>query len=204
MATLKGTGTEDKKKVAIAAVLGFLVLALAYHTLFGGPATPAPAAVVPGASIAGTPAGARAAGSPSVSLDPGLHPELMAENENYLYAGSGRDIFSQTSGAPPATSIRIPQVKAPPRPSPGTVLPVSSGPPAPPAIDLRFFGYAARRNGVRRAFLLHGDDVFVASEGEVVSHRYRIVRIAATSIEIEDLPYHNTQTLPLTQNTLAQ
>ena len=204
MATLKGTGTEDKKKVAIAAVLGFLVLALAYHTLFGGPATPAPAPAVPGAFVAGTAPGPQSTGPSNASLDPGLHPELMAENENYIYAGTGRDIFSQTSSAPPAAAIQIPKVNAPPRPSMGTVVPVSTGPPPPPAIDLRFFGYAARGNGVRRAFLLHGDDVFVASEGEVVSHRYRIVRIAATSIEIEDLPYHNTQTLPLTQNALAQ
>ncbi len=203
MASLKGTGTEDKKKVAIAAALGFLVLALAYHTLFGGPGTPAPTVIAPAAGIGTAPASRAAGPASDASLDPGLHPELMAENENYLYAGTGRDIFSQTS-APPAASISIPKVSAPPRPSLGAVLPVSSGPPQPPAIDLRFFGYAARGNGIRRAFLLHGDDVFVASEGEIVSHRYRIVRIAATSVEVEDLPYHHTQTLPLTQSAVAQ
>ncbi len=208
MAKLQGTGTGDKRKVAIAAALGVVVLVLAFHTIFGGPAPTAPAVVAPAAVPARQATTARgtaaldgqSAGvadySPS-STDPTLHPELMAENENYLYQGSGRNIFSQTAGTPLPTSIRIPKALGPARPNPGLVQTAVSGPPPPPAIDLRFFGYAARHNGTRRAFLLHGDDVFVASEGDVVSHRYRVVRIAPNSIEIEDLPYHNTQTLPL-------
>ena len=217
MPQLKGTGTDDKKKVAAAAALGFIVLALAYHTLFGGPAANLPPASVPAANV--TPAArtaapsteaGRAAGTlPSVgvadsSLDPALHPELMAENENYLYAGSGRNIFSGAVEAPATAAIPIPKVTGQVRPTPVVAPVVSTGPPPPPTIDLRFFGYAARGNGARRAFLLHGDDVFVASEGDVVSHRYRVVRIAPTSIDIEDLPYHDTQTLPLTQNPLTQ
>ncbi len=211
MPQLKGTGTDDKKKVAAAAALGFVVLALAYHTLFGGPAANLPPASVPASATAVAPVRSAAAvtevgarSSPVVgvadsSLDPALHPELMAENENYLYAGSGRNIFSGTIEAPAVAAIPIPKVTAPVRP-PVSVAAVNSGPPPPPTIDLRFFGYAARGNGARRAFLLHGDDVFVASEGDVVSHRYRVVRIAPTSVDIEDLPYHDTQTLPLTQN----
>ena len=214
MPQLKGTGTDDKKKVAAAAALGFIVLALAYHTLFGGPAANLPAASVPATTSAAAPVrpadpanevGGRSALSAGVgvadsSLDPALHPELMAENENYLYAGNGRNIFSGTTEAPAAVAIAIPKVTGQVRPQPVSIAAVNTGPPPPPTIDLRFFGYAARGNGVRRAFLLHGDDVFVASEGDVVSHRYRVVRIAPTSVEIEDLPYHDTQTLPLTQN----
>ncbi len=209
MPSLKGTGTSDKKKVAIAAALGLVVLVLAFHTIFGGPdPVPAPPSVpVRPASIAVAPAPARtgttSAGyvppTPGIALDPSLHPELMAENENYLYAGTGRNIFSQGSAPAQAATIAIPRVKAPVRPSMVQTV-VSTGPPPPPTIDLRFFGYSARKNGSRRAFLLHGDDVFIASEGDVVSHRYRVVHIAPFSIEVEDLPYHNTQTLPLIQN----
>lgn len=209
MATLTGTGTGDKKKVAIASALGFVVIALAAHTIFGGPAaTPAPPSVpVQPASLAVAPAvprGTRASAdgraiAPGTILDPALHPGLMAENENYLYGGSGRNIFSQTSGPPPAATVAIPKVKASARPSMQQAA-LNTGPPPPPAIDLRFFGYSARKNGMRKAFLIHGDDVFVAAEGDIVSHRYRVVRIAPFSIDVEDLPYHDTQTLPLIQN----
>jgi hypothetical protein len=34
----------------------------------------------------------------------------------------------------------------------------------------------------------------------VVSHRYRVVKIATNSVMVEDLPYHNTQSLPLVVN----
>lgn len=202
MAQLKGVGTEDKKKVAAAAALGVAVLWLAVRTIFGGPSpTPPPPSVpVRPAAIAVSPVAAtRGASTTSASLDPALHPELMAETENYLYKGSGRNIFSQNSGPPPAAPAHIEQARVSARPSQQPVA-VNTGPPPPPAIDLRFFGYAARKNGTRRAFLSHGDDVFVAAEGDVVSHRYRVVHIAPTSIEVEDLPYHDTQTLPLVQN----
>ncbi len=212
MASLKGIGTEDKKKVAVAAALGLVVLVLAIHTLFGGPEpSPAPPSVpVRTAATAVAPPAPAAAGRPkptqgsavaetgSTSLDPQLHPELMAENENYLYRGIGRNIFSQTSGTPPPDTP-IPRVTAPVRPSVQTAS-LPAGPPPPPTIDLRFFGYSSREDGVKRAFLLHGDDVFVAAEGDVVSHRYKVVRIGPFSIQVEDLPYNDTQTLPLVQN----
>ena len=77
---------------------------------------------------------------------------------------------------------------------------VAQGPPAPPAIDLKFFGFESRDGGSRKAFLLHGDDVFIASVGDVVDHRYKVVQIAPFSIQIQDIPYNDTQTLPLIQN----
>ncbi len=202
MARLKGVGADDKRKVAVAAGLGVVVLALAFHTIFGGPepTPPPPSVPVRPASIAVAPTPRRSAAeaplapATPVSLDPALHPELMAENEQYVYTGTGRNIFSQESSAPAVASI--PKLTAPVRPS-AVQAAVNTGPPPPPAIDLRFFGYAARKNGTRSAFLAHGEDVFVAAEGDVVSHRYRVVQITPLSIEIEDLPYHHTQTLQL-------
>lgn len=206
-------GTEDRKKVAIAAALGLVALLLAARTIFGGPDTPAvpppqptpvsagPSPVSTTASTAAGPttaASTAAAGAQASKLDPTLHPELMAENESFVYAGSGRNIFSLNS-APAVKLAEIEKPKGPIRPSAPVYTP-PAGPPPPPTIDLKFFGYEARHNGTRQAFLLHGDDVFIAAEGDVVSHRYKVVKIAATSITVEDLPYHNTQSLPLIVN----
>ena len=48
--------------------------------------------------------------------------------------------------------------------------------------------------------MLQGDDVFLASVGDVVQRKYRVVSIAANSIVVEDMPNTNSQTLPLVLN----
>ena len=106
----------------------------------------------------------------SASLDPTLHPESMAAAESLKYTGNGRNIFSLNS-APVAIPEPIKSVRA------TEVAQAPTGPPAPPpppAIDLKFFGFSSRQSGIRRAFLLKGDDVFIASEGDVVDHRYKV------------------------------
>jgi hypothetical protein len=206
-------GGEDKKKVAIAGVLGAIVLFLVIKTLWStfapSPApAPAPAPVVqtapepaaaPAAASrnlphAATRVGGSAAGAEMARLDPTLHPEWMVQAESLEYTGKGRNIFSMSSYQP-----AIEAVQGPIRPSkPGPA--VAMGPPPPPPIDLKFFGFEAGRAGARKAFLLHGDDVFIAAAGDVVDHRYKVVRIDPFNLQVEDIPYHNTQTLPLVQN----
>jgi hypothetical protein len=128
------------------------------------------------------------------SLDPTLHPELMAGAESLAYAGDGRNIFSMSS-AP----VKIETPIAPARTSQQQIAAVQTGPPPPPPIDLTFFGYEAAGNA-KKAFILHGDDVFIASEGEVVDHHYKVLKITPLSIQVTDLLYNNTQTLSLSQS----
>ena len=53
----------------------------------------------------------------------------------------------------------------------------------------------------KRAFLLDSEGaVFVATEGDVFSQRYKIVRIGVNSIVIEDLQFNDQQTLPLDES----
>ena len=63
--------------------------------------------------------------------------------------------------------------------------------PAPPPmviINLKFFGTKTdlSRKG-RQGFFADGDEVYLASEGDLVANRYRILRIGDTSAEIEEL-----------------
>jgi hypothetical protein len=202
-------GTEDKKKVYLASGLGAVMLILLVRFLWQtfGPspaAPPAPPPVVtvtrPAPAAGETPQESSALGfahqaskvSGLASLDPTLHPEIMRQAESLEYTGRGRNIFSQFSAPPdipkPIAPIRQAHVDTGPPP-----------PPPPPTINLGFYGYAAEKTGQKQVFLLHGDDIFIASEGDVVDRRYRVVKIGATSVQVEDIPYHNTQTLPLRQ-----
>jgi len=201
------TGLEDKKKVAIAVVLGvvvlFLVLRMAFQMMGGSAPAPQPTvaqshpvAPPPQATTntSGEHEAVKVSTSPMAKLDPTLHPEWMAAAESLKYTGTGRNIFSMSS-APVKIEKPIGAVR------PGAhAAAVAQGPPAPPAIDLKFFGFESRDGGSRKAFLLHGDDVFIASVGDVVDHRYKVVQIAPFSIQIQDIPYNDTQTLPLIQN----
>jgi hypothetical protein len=169
---------------------------------FGGTPPPAPVQQV-AAPTAIRPAATTAGGeatkvtNPNADLDPTLHPGWMAQAESIEYTGNGRNIFSLSS-AP----VAIPEAIKTARNTQPTQV-VDTGPPPPPPpppIELKFFGFSARQSGLRRAFFLKGDDVFIASEGDVVDHRYKVVKIAPTSVQVEDIPYSNTQSLPLIQN----
>ena len=194
-------GTEDRKKLAIAGTLGVVALSAALYTFVGGssdtpaPSVPVPAAVRPAPTP--TPSAAAAAKVSRSTMDPTLHPEGMELTESLVYAGSGRNIFS-ASAEPVQRTVRIEQPIAPARP-PQTITPVYNGPPPPPPIDLRFFGTATRPNGSRQAFFVRGDDVFLAAEGDVVSRRYKIGPVLATSVQVTDLTNNNSQQLPLLQ-----
>jgi hypothetical protein len=201
------TGLENKRNLSILVVLLLVLVGALWYfvsTMWGGSSAPAPQAQAVRSATAAreTPAERRSTtqtNGPDAkkvasleSLDPTLHPELMAGAESLVYAGTGRNIFSMQSAQP-----KIERVIAPVRVSQQQQAP--QGPPPPPPIDLTFFGYQAN-NGVKKAFLLHGTDVFIASEGDVVDHHYKIDKINPLSIQVTDLLYNNTQTLPLSQS----
>jgi hypothetical protein len=137
---------------------------------------------------------AKSLGTTSAQLDPTLRMAAMLVTESLVYTGGGRNIFSSSS-----VPIDIPKPIAPVRTAkvvPGPPPP-PPGPPPPPPIDLKFFGTATGANGARRAFLLHGDDVFLASDGDIVQRRYKVISVSATTIVVEDMANSNRQTLPL-------
>lgn len=197
-------GTEDKKKRWIAMVLVSLALTLIAHTVWqlaSGPSSaPPPAATEatapepPGTSnrVSGE------AGRPAqhvesaTSLDPTLHPEVMAKAENTVYTGTSRNIFSKDS-LPPIQETTIEKPIAPAR----TGLAVLSGPPPPPPIELKFYGFAKQQNGRKLVFLMHGEDIFIAGPGDIVDGRYKVIQVNENSVVVEDLAYTNQQTLPL-------
>ncbi|MGA2850625.1 MAG: hypothetical protein ABSE46_16630 [Terracidiphilus sp.] len=201
-------GTENKKQVYIASALIAVVVVVGGYELYGTFSTPAPRPIpvqpAPGARPAAGPvqtsvslvAGAEAQKLTNDGLDPTLHLERLAESEDVEYAGTGRNIFSADS-APvhietPLQSARIQAFVNTPAPPPG--------PPKPPPIDLKYFGYAQAGDKSLKAFFVHGDDVFMAKTGEIVDHRYKVGIIAPTTVQVTDLSYNNMQTLNMQPN----
>jgi hypothetical protein len=204
------TGLENKRNVITLTVLGVILIPCLWYFvdkvfISGGPppaaapvatSTAAPATEQHATQTRGEAANGHAAKKVVTleSLDPTLHPELMAGAEALEYSGTGRNIFSMSSA--PA---KIEKVAGPVRPVPtGPTVVAQTGPPPPPAIDLTFFGYETN-GGAKKAFILHGDDVFIASEGDVVDHHFKVLKISPLSIQVTDLLYNNTQTLSLSQ-----
>ncbi len=214
-------GTENKRQVyLVIGLFAFIAVFGGYqvYSSFRGPSTPtspAPAAARTAASsaantvpasnagTAATPAsGSAAAGQEAQKLanagiDPTLHLDQLAQSESVVYSGTGRNIFSAES-----VPVNIPQPVVGPRPDQASAT-VPSGPPEPPrppAIDLKYFGYTQTPDKSIKAFLVHGEDIFMARTGEIVDHRYKVGAITLGSVQITDLAYDNTQTLPLAPN----
>ena len=204
-------GVENKKQVAILAVVGTLAvgsMVYIYSSLSGSPQRAAPVAPASAAApvVAAKPAVAAGktaktssgvaanVGTTSATLDPTLKMGRMLATEALVYTGSGRNIFSPASMPieipKPIASVRPKALPPPPPPQP-------VGPPPPPPIDLKFFGTATSADGKRQAFLLKGDDVFLAHDGDVVQRRYKVITVSANSVLVEDMTNNNRQTLPL-------
>ena len=192
-------GTDKKWQVYVLG--GILVAVFGFagyraYKIFGGGSTytPPPPAVAQYRTAAGSPAaGPDAQKLSNTGLDPTLHLERLALNESVEYSGTGRNIFSAESAPviePPIKTARNdePVVVTPPPPP---------APPAPPKIELKYFGYAQSKDKSIKAFLVHGDDIFMARSGEIVDHRYKVGSISPGNVQITDLAYNNTQTVPL-------
>jgi len=127
------------------------------------------------------------AGNDPGSLDPTLQIARLRLAQSESYTGAGRNIF-RIDPKPVAS-------KSPPAHLQEPTAPVLQ--PTRPPIALRFIGFVTMLAMPRKGFFGDGDAVFVATEGEVIDRRYRILKIEASSVEVEDLIEHWTYKLSL-------
>ena len=137
------------------------------------------------------------------AVDPTLHLTLLTKLKDVKVEGNSRSLFD-ISNAPP---VEIAKIKEPAKIKPSPVGPMPPPPPAAPPpppkappIPLKFYGFVnPNKSGAKRAFFLHNEDIIIASEGEVIEKRYKIVRIGVNSAIVEDTEFkeNNQQTLPL-------
>lgn len=148
------------------------------------------------------------------TIDPTLRLDLLAKVQNVQPAASMRNLFAFGSAQvivkplplmPTGVSHIIPGHQLPPsRP-----IVISDQAPRPaeptmPPLTFKYYGYRlSKSSGLRTAFLLDGEDIILAAESDTVKKRYRIVKIDAKSITIEDTQFKKSQTLPLQEDVIA-
>jgi hypothetical protein len=190
-------GTENRKQLIWLGVLGAIALVTLGREFWPSSPTAAPAA--PASTATAKPVMRRSSSGKMVALvaprlDPTLDLNLLRQSEEIKYAGNGRNIFVAGSVA----QIERPKGN-------GTDTEVATGPKAlppivpPPPINLKFFGFANRTGETKKVFLSQGEDIFIASEGDIVDRRYRVLHISANAVDVEDVLNNNRQSLPLTQ-----
>ncbi|MGA7695844.1 MAG: hypothetical protein WCA76_12520 [Candidatus Sulfotelmatobacter sp.] len=199
-------GFENRRNAILAAVLGVVAILVAAYEFMPSSSTIASTTTATNSEAtsqnAVRPATRHGSGSTAgkkerapQSLDPTLRLQQLAATEQIKYEGSGRNIFvSQaevaipTPLAPGATDKKNAQLYQPP------------AVPAQPPIPLKYFGFSNQPGEPKKVFLSKGDDVFIASEGEIVDRRYKVVRISPTAVDIQDVVGSGPpQSIPLTQ-----
>lgn len=193
-------GIESRGKAIAAAVMAVLAIVLVVRmiALSWSSSAAAPAARPQPQSTRRPPERKAAAAPATASLDPTLHLDLLQASEATQYEGNGRNIFRAYEPPPPPVPKVVgkqadPCVLLHPG-CPGYV-------PPPPPITLKFFGFASRPGEPKKIFLADGDNIFVGKEGDIVNRRYRILKITANSVEVEDVLNNNRQVIFMTQGS---
>ena len=140
-----------------------------------------------------------------MKVDPTLRLDLLAKVQAVELAGGARNLFQM--GQPPPPKVELPKgpetivsLIGPKPPAPPKVDPPPP-PPVMPPIQLKYYGFSmvVRNNGKRTGYFMDGEDIAVAAEGEMVKKRYRVIRIQATTVQVEDTEGKRTVTLPITE-----
>jgi hypothetical protein len=134
-------------------------------------------------------------------IDPTLHLDLLSRLRAVEQSPSTRSLFEiqATPLASTAPPIKGPVIMPKPLPGPApSVAGASSGPP-PLNIPLRYYGFVrpAEIGKTNSGLFLDGDNVLVASEGQVVKQRFLIVELTPTSARLEDTQLRQGQLIPV-------
>ena len=145
-----------------------------------------------------------------MTVDPTLRLELLARLEKVQISGGMRSLFD-FSNVPMSDTGPIARIIPSPKKGPASPKPfigpmtkppdppkVVVQPPQAPPIPLKFYGFTSGSRGAnKRGFFLDGEEIVVASEGELIKRRYKVIRIGLANVTMEDTQYSQQQTLPI-------
>ena len=126
-------------------------------------------------------------------IEPTIHLERLAQFDPGTPLNA-RNMFSLEALPSPQAGKELPPKRPGGESGSGTesvnLGPNNNRPPTtlPVVINLKFFGLLSEPvQKQRQGFFADGDEVFLASEGELVANRYRIVHIGDATAEVEEI-----------------
>jgi hypothetical protein len=126
--------------------------------------------------------------------NPALRLDLLNRLKKLQYEGSHRNIFSNVA-PPPVSAVPPPASASAVVPPP--ITPAPSGP-APLVIPATFYGFVTdAKTGMRRAFFMEGENVYIISVGETLLNRFKLVQIGNSSVEMEEIGTGRRATLTM-------
>ena len=141
-----------------------------------------------------------------LTVDPTLRLDLLAKVQNVKLDGGQRNLFqfgkaaATLEGPEPIVAHKAEAMGPPLAPPPAT----AAGPPPPPPLTpmtMKYYGLATKRaDGKKTAFFLDGEDIIFATEGMTVKKRFRVVRINAETVVVEDIPAKREQTMKIAED----
>jgi len=145
----------------------------------------------------------------SGKVDPTLRLDLLARLQSVQTPSNERNIFeagqAADAGAEALKPIKGPIIKPGPLPPAVPTQPINGGGLS-VNIPLKYYGFAkpASKGDPNRGFFLEGDNVLLASEGDVVEGRYLVVELNANAAKLEDTQLKQGATLPVVPEAAAE
>ncbi|MBK5295317.1 MAG: hypothetical protein JJE04_27020 [Acidobacteriia bacterium] len=139
-----------------------------------------------------------------MTVDPTLRLDLLAKLAAVSLSGGNRSLFEFSQAPLP----KVPEPKIIPKDVAAAkaaelaqaaqtpAAPAEPAKPTAPPIPLKFYGFVSG-GGPRRAFFLNGEDILVATEGQTLQSRYKIIRISLSTAVVEDTQFKSQQTIRL-------
>jgi hypothetical protein len=141
------------------------------------------------------------------NVDPTLRLDLLARLQSEDDVPAGRSLF-EAGPTPAQIAAAAKPINAP------VIVPKNIGPPIPVApqgpppvnIPLKFYGYVepTAKGEAKRGFFMDGDNVLVATEGQVLKQKYKVLELSAKSARLEDVQLRQDQTLAVVPQAADQ
>ena len=138
------------------------------------------------------------------NIDPTLRLDLISRLQQVQYTESSRNLFE--SGPVVAANMpALPTGIKPMIPKPGIPSPPPSGPITPPKpvvnVPFRYYGFVkpGMKGDSNRGFFMEGDNILIATEGDVLDQKYLVVTLTPLTARVEDIQLKEGQDLQFTR-----